>query len=372
MTLSAEPLPLLFIGQLEPIGLLRHFSKHPPDGFEPFVSADGAPGFFTDFDLLTTADAAASRFINALPGSAVWRRMLRLRTCFFGTSVSEYAPIPAGVAPHILPRKMLETWNLRSMLMIVKDLPEQSPLLSRADNEHAATFLASCVSSGFVLMEGQALAYVLINFSSEEEYLARLSASRRKNIRRKLRGRDRLRVEVLTTGSARFNEKAFLDELYGLYREVYDQSEIHFDRLNIDFFTAVLQDAKLDGQLFLYYHENQLIGYNLCFIHGGMLIDKYVGFRYPEAREYNLYFVSWMENLAFARKRGLTHYVAGWTDPEIKSYLGASFTFTRHAVFVRNRLLRALLRRISKYFESDRSWFDAQKNQSSNEASSGS
>jgi hypothetical protein len=96
-----------------------------------------------------------------------------------------------------------------------------------------------------------------------------------------------------------------------------------------------------------------------------MLIDKYVGFRYPEAREANLYFVSWFHNLAFARELGLRYYVAGWTDPEIKAHLGARFTFTCHAVYVRNGILRAGLRRLAGYFERDRAWRDGHSGASS-------
>jgi hypothetical protein len=40
----------------------------------------------------------------------------------------------------------------------------------------------------------------------------------------------------------------------------------------------------------------------------------------------------------------------------VKSFLGASMTFTRHAVYTRNPLLRALLRKLGSHFESDRSW----------------
>lgn len=99
-----------------------------------------------------------------------------------------------------------------------------------------------------------------------------------------------------------------------------------------------------------------MIGWNLCFVVGEALVDKYVGFAYPAAREHNLYFVSWMHNLEYARQHELCCYVAGWTDPQIKAYLGARFTFTRHAVRPRNRVLRAILRRLSGHFESDRAW----------------
>jgi hypothetical protein len=66
-----------------------------------------------------------------------------------------------------------------------------------------------------------------------------------------------------------------------------------------------------------------------------------------------------MHNLEYALQHELCCYVAGWTDPGIKAYLGARFTFTRHAVRPRSRLLRAALRRLSGRFESDRAWADS-------------
>jgi hypothetical protein len=48
--------------------------------------------------------------------------------------------------------------------------------------------------------------------------------------------------------------------------------------------------------------------------------------------------------------------VAGWTDPQVKSYLGASFTLTRHAIWLRNPLLRAAARKLGHLFESDSQW----------------
>lgn len=94
--------------------------------------------------------------------------------------------------------------------------------------------------------------------------------------------------------------------------------------------------------VFCYRHDGELVGYNICLEHGGMLIDKYIGLRYPQARELDLYFVSWFVNLEHALERGLRFYVAGWTDPEVKAGLGARFTFTRHLVWV-NPILRRIL-----------------------------
>lgn len=354
-------IPTQFLNSLEPHGLIQHFLHAPPEGFEPIVSALGQPGFYAKFDLLTTVDAETRRLINSWPGARLLRRSLTWRTLFWGTTVTEYVPIPPQVDGPALVASMLTAWGRSSKLLILKDLPHQSSLLTEAESLAAADLTEACKNAGFILLAGQALAYVPIDFESEEEYLSRLSSGRRKNIRRKLRVREDLRIEMIKTGCARLKSTELLSELYELYLNVYRQSEIHFDQLTAEFFGGIFQDESLDGHLFLYSSAGQLIGFNLCFVHNGMLIDKYVGFRYPAAREHNLYFVSWMENLAFALSQKLTHYVAGWTDPEIKAYLGAQFTFTQHAVYVRNPLLRYMLSKCSSHFEHDRAWFEEQQ-----------
>ncbi|MDQ6648186.1 MAG: GNAT family N-acetyltransferase, partial [Pseudomonadota bacterium] len=180
-----------------------------------------------------------------------------------------------------------------------------------------------------------------------------LSHSRRKNIRRKLRAHDGLDIDCIRTGAAMFHDDAVLAEFHTLYRNVYDQSEIHFDLLGAAFFRALLQDSTSAGLVFTYRHGGALIGWNLCYEHDGKLVDKYIGFAYPQAHEHSLYVVSWMENLEYARRKGLSHYVAGWTDPDIKRQLGAQFSITRHAVYVRNPVLRFAFRRLSHLFEGD-------------------
>lgn len=342
-----------FISQLEPDALLAAFAAEPPIGFAADRSPQGMPGFVAPFDLLTTADDALRAKVQRLP---LARRLLTWRTRFAGTTVSEYAPLPADVTPTELVRGLKTAWGRDCRLLILKDLAQDSPLLTAAENAHARAVAEACVAEGFVLLEGQALAYVPIDFVSDDDYLAKLSHSRRKNIRRKLRSRAALEIETVPTGDARFNDDATLDAYYALFDAVYAQSEIHFDRLSRAFFARILRDGASGGVVFVYRHAGRMIGWNLCYEHGGKLIDKYIGLSYPAAREHNLYFVSWMHNLGYARECGLTHYVAGWTDPEVKRSLGASFTFTRHAVYARNPMLRVLLRKLGGHFESDRAW----------------
>jgi hypothetical protein len=345
---------------LEPLALVRHFLDHPPADFTALTLPSGTPAFVARFDLLTTADEPLRKRVMAWPGFELWRRWLAPRTCFIGTTVSEYALFPANTDASALVAEWMAAPAARQPFLIVKDIPQESPLLDHASNSQAREVAAACERAGFVLLEGQALAWVPIDFESGDDYLARLSSARRKDIRRKLRARDHLEIEEMPTGAAFFADARVRDEFYERYLEVYAQSEIHFDRLSRPFLDALLQDATSGGLVVVYRHGGRMIGWNLCFVVGDLLVDKYVGFAYPAAREQNLYFVSWMHNLEIARRRELSGYIAGWTDPEIKAYLGARFTFTRHAVRPRSRVLRAVLRRIASRFENDRAWSDAQ------------
>ncbi|WP_417284746.1 peptidogalycan biosysnthesis protein [Comamonas sp.] len=341
--------------QLEPAGLLQQFAKHPPEGFA--LLQDGpAPAFTAPFDLLTTADDALKARLLSFPGGKWLGSRLRLSTDFVGTTVSEYALLPQAVDAAALAGQLRARAG-RTLLSIVKDLPQASPLLDDADNAFAKELIEALAAQGFIAVEGQALAYVPLDFSSLDGYLAGLSKSRRSNLRRKLKSRAQLQIRRIPTGPD-FASDECVDAYYALFEAVYAQSEIHFDKLGRAFFAALLRDAGNGGLVFEYRDlaSNALLGWNLCFEHQGKLIDKYIGLSYPAAREADLYFVSWMVNLEYALERGLTHYVAGWTDPEVKAQLGASFTMTQHMVYVRNPVLRALGRRFAGHFESDSQW----------------
>ncbi|MDR0339489.1 MAG: peptidogalycan biosysnthesis protein [Desulfovibrio sp.] len=342
---------------LEPPALADLFLRHPPEGFTAGVTPEGLPFFHTGFDLLTTFDREALKRLQRLPLFRLWSKALRVQACFAGTTVSEYAPLPRGLEAEALLSAALREGE-GAALTIIKDLPASSPLLSPEDNAFSAALSERALAGSFMEVDGQALAYVPVDFTNVEQCLDRLSAARRKDLRRKWKTREKVALKVLPLGDDLFSSRAFLDELYGMYLEVFAQSHMHFDLLDREFFAALLQSG-MPGAVLCYYAESTLAGYNICLIHDGRLIDKYIGFRYPLARELNLYFISWLVNLEFALERGLHTYVAGWTDPEVKAALGARFTFTRHLVYVRNPLLRGLLRPFRRFFEGDRRSLEA-------------
>jgi hypothetical protein len=208
MLQKQSSLPTRLLNSLEPPGLIQHFLHCPPEGFETVVSAIGQPGFRVKFDLLTTMDAGTLRFINTLPAAGLVRQILTWRTLFWGTTVTEYLPLPSHIDSLASVESMLTTWRRSSRLCVLKDIPNQSPLLTEAERIAAAELIEACKNTDFILIAGQALAYVPIDFENVEEYLSRLSSARRKK-----RARADIQIEMMNTGCERLNNAEFLNEL---------------------------------------------------------------------------------------------------------------------------------------------------------------
>jgi len=343
--------------RLEPAYLLYLFLRYPPQGFRTQLLSGGQPAFSASFNLLTTMDPADRRRIERLPLQRLWSSLLVFKTLFVGSTVSEFVPLAADLDAEAMAAFLVQESRKNYPLVIVKDLPQPCPLMVPSDAATSQSLFDKLEKYGFIGVAGQALAYVPVDYASLDDYLARFSRARRKDFRRKLRVMSSLKVEVLCAGDQDFYDEAMLERYYAMYVQVYAQSDIHFDRLDKGFFRALLQEAD-DSLRFVTYRtqDGELVGYNICFVVNDMLVDKYIGFDYPAATSYNLYFVSWFYNLEYARQAGLKYYIAGWTDPQVKAYLGAQFVMTRHAVYIRNPLLRGLLKHFRRYFESDTNW----------------
>ena len=349
---------------VEPKYLIETFLKNPPLDFSASQVSDGAgltPAFKADFDLLTTMDEDEYGLRELAKKHKIIKKLVTYPALFVGTTATEYANYPERTDYRPLISALLhEMRKQKAQLLIVKDVPQSSPLLSATANASAELLLQQCQEAGFLLVEGQALAYVPIDFKSVDEFLMRMSKSRRKEFRKKIKDSAHVQIETINCGAAEFQDEALLEQFYAMYENVYQQSEIHFDILSKGFFRDLLQCKTGNGVVFCYKVDGRLIGYNICFVEANRLVDKYVGFIYPDARDANLYFLSWFRNLEFAINNGLEAYVAGWTDPAVKASLGAKFTLTRHAVFIRNPILRAILTPFKHLFESDSNWIEKQ------------
>lgn len=216
-------------------------------------------------------------------------------------------------------------------LIAVKDL-------SAEDAGLADTALAA---AGFARTASLPVAVLDLPFKDEQAYLASLSAATRKDIRRKLRSAAAVRIEQ------RQDIRDIEDRIVALYDETRGQSGVDygdFERLTPAYFSGVVQALGPKATVMLYWLGEELIGFNLLLVGTDRVIDKFIGMRYPLAREMNLYAVSWLANVRFCIERGIARLQTGQTAYASKVRFGSrlepSSVYFRHRGRVINKLFR--------------------------------
>jgi len=345
---------------LEAQTLVDAFLRYPPEDFKIKkikFNKDEVYGFFADLDLFTTVDEKLKTFIDKLrlfkPFNFIIKKFLTPNTLFIGTTVSEYSLFPGQMDIKEFKDNLLsEFQESRRQFLVVKDLPVESPLLSNHENMFSKEIISHLEKSGFIILTGQALAYLPIDFASMEEYLKKFSSNRRNNFRRKMKSGIGLNLQEFNTGDAYFTDEV-TEVMYNLYINVYNNSDIHFDKLTFSFFKYVLQKTN-DGKVFVYSSNSKIIGFNICYLTNDYLVDKYRGYLYPEAKDFKLFFNQFFDGIKYCLDNELKTYIMGWTAPTVKAYLGCRFTYTYHAVYIRNPIIRFVLTKLKSYFEGDR------------------
>ncbi len=200
---------------------------------------------------------------------------------------------------------------------------------------------------------------------TEAEYFAGLSANNRSSFKRKIRAAQNLIFEYRTS------IKGIEAEIDTLYEQTRDQSGYDYGDLETlpkGYFGAITEALNGKALIMLYWlkdMENKggkgsLIGFNLILLNEGKnenhrkVIDKFIGRRHPEARDNNLYFVGWMDNVRYAQKHGYKMLQTGQTAYGEKLRLGSrlepSFIYFRH----RNWILNQILRFVAKFIAFDK------------------
>jgi hypothetical protein len=227
-------------------------------------------------------------------------------------------------------------------ILVVKDLSDRD--LVNAD--------VTLVDERFTRVASLPVAVLDLAFDSEEAYLASLSAATRKDIRRKLKRAGDVRVEMRTSIISGIER-----EIVALYDETRLQSGLDygdFEKLSPGYFGDVIKNLGDRAIITLYWIDQELIGFNLLFVEPDRVIDKFIGMRYPLARDHNLYVLSWMTNVRFCLERGIGSLQTGQTAYSTKLRLGSrldkSWVYFKH----RGRVINSLFRTFGPLMAFDR------------------
>jgi uncharacterized protein len=200
---------------------------------------------------------------------------------------------------------------------------------------------------GYRPMPSLPIARLAIDFASLDEYLGRLSAGTRKDMRRKLRARSRVRIEVRET----VDDVA--ERLMALYAQTRARAEMSFEHLTAAYFTGVPRRMGERAFYVLYYQGDDLLAANLLLQEGMTLVDKYFLMDAERGRPLNLYFLSWFTNVELCLERGLTCYQSGQAAYENKLRLGSRLTRTSIYFRHRNIVVNGAMQLIAPLFAAD-------------------
>ncbi|MBJ6134521.1 GNAT family N-acetyltransferase [Ochrobactrum sp. Q0168] len=304
------------------------------------------PVFLTAYQLDTTLDEGYMRsLVRGIRRH--WPGFLTLRLACLGSPCTENG-VPgfhACVTPDmrsVLLKQLLEGFKRIAdaegcALRGVKDLPDTL----------SADLHSVFAAGGYAAIPGLATAWLDLDFASVDDYLARLSSGTRKDMRRKLRSRNAVTIEY------RSEIADILPRVMELYDDTRGRSDLQFEALTGAYFAGVLR--QMQGRAFctVYKVEDRILAINLLVHDECTLIDKFFCMDAESGRKYNLYYLSWFNNLEYCLKHGMRRYQSGQASYESKVKLGSRLT--RNTMFFRHRnpIIQTLLKFVSPMFAID-------------------
>jgi predicted N-acyltransferase len=277
-----------------------------------------APFFRLDYRLDTPLQGP----LRAL-GEAVFRRLpglMTLRVLCVGSPYAERCHV--GFAPRLDDAARQQACRVMVETLAASAATERAHIVAWKDLAPAEDALLGPLLGvqGFAELGSLPIAVLDLPFADEAGYLASLSGSTRKDIRRKLAKADQVRIEF------RGDIAGLEAEIDALYESTRQQSGLDYGDLEVlppGYFSGLSQALGARVVFALYWIGAELAAFNLLLVEADRVIDKFLGMRYPLGREHNLYAVSWMANVRFCLERRIKLLQSGQTAYAAKLRFGS-------------------------------------------------
>ncbi|SPP99932.1 conserved hypothetical protein [Candidatus Sulfobium mesophilum] len=300
------------------------------------VSKDDAPIvllplFETRFDLSTFVEGWIKKSVKA--AGRLIPSFFHPRILSVGLLVGEWSEI--GIDPQVDEDTLDAACKMAFGSLQTLGVELKSDIVAFYNFNHYGK-LPGEVFEKFNRVQCQSCARQPIDFNSMEEYLGRLSRAARKDLRRKMRASDEVRVIRSRTISP------FLDRVYKLYLETVARSPLALGMHNRLFFEKICERVR-GAEYTLYFVQEELAAFNLLVVKREAMVDKYFCMDHELGRKYNLYALSWLENVRTCVEQKIPLYYAGQGAEKTKAHLGAtlipSFILFKHRLPVVDRFL---------------------------------
>jgi hypothetical protein len=264
-------------------------------------------------------------------------RLLRMKLLMVGCAAGEGHP-----GCH-------ERWALRALhealpgvardagasVIVLKDFPaEYRPVLGPA------------FEGDYGRVPGLPAATLDLDYSSFEDYLQnKVGKVYRKNLRRKFR---KLESAPPITMEVVADATELAGELFPLYWQTFERSELQFEVLNREFFERLGAEMPDKTRFFIWRQSGRIIAFNVCLVHDGVIYDLDLGMDYSVALDLHMYFVTWRDIVDWSIRQGLRMYHTGPLnyDPKLhlKLELSPQDLYARHVTDWMNPFFKIAMR----------------------------
>jgi predicted N-acyltransferase len=297
------------------------------------------PFFLLDQDLLIGAGPR----LAALAGKVrrLWPRFLKMRTLMVGCSAGEGHLHASSSASQRRDAEILAA-NItrlarkeRASLIVLKEFPA---LYREA--------LSCFLPHGFTRIPSMPMTRLdLSGYANFEDYIAKTFKSKRRNeFRRKFKAAEQLgpiELEILSDASA------LADEIYPLYLQVYERSDLHFEKLTKEFFREAGRRMPDKVRFFIWRQDGRIIAFSLCLLGENTLYGEYLGLDYSIALQLHLYFYVMRDTISWAIANGYTSIMStalGYAPKlQMRHVLEPLDLYVRHASPAVNAVMKHIL-----------------------------
>lgn len=301
-------------------GLLSLLQESSIDGFHLrsiVVSKNEAPIlllplFESRFDLSTFAEGWIKRSLRA--AGRLVPSIFAPRILGVGLLVGEWSEI--GIDAQVDAGTLEAAWKMAMGALQALATELKSDITAFYNFNHHGK-LPGEVFRSFNRVQCLPCARLPVTFRSLEEYVSGLSRNMRKDLRRKLRVSHEVRVIRSRDISP------FLGRIDKLYRQTVERCPMALGVHNRLFFEKVCERVP-GAEYTLYFVREELAAFNLLVVKKEAMVDKYFCMDYELGRKYNLYFLSWIENVRYCVEQGIPLYHAGQGAEKTKARLGAT------------------------------------------------
>ncbi|MFI5294845.1 MAG: hypothetical protein ACHQ0Y_07455 [Thermodesulfovibrionales bacterium] len=291
------------------------------------------PLFETRFDLSTFVEGWIKKSLKV--AGRLIPSLFQPRVLSVGLLVGEWSEI--GVDPQIDEATLDAACKMAFGALQTLAAELKSDIVALYNFNHYGK-LPGEVFKQFNRVQCQSCARLPIDFSSMEEFLGRFSRAARKDLRRKMRASHEVRVVRSRTISP------FLDRIYTLYLKTVERSPMALGMHNRLFFEKICEGVP-GAEYILYFVQEELVAFNLLVVKQEAMVDIYFCMDTELGRTYNLYVLSWLENVRTCVEQKIPLYYAGQGAERTKAHLGAtlipSFILFKHRQPVIDRFLIA-------------------------------